>query len=457
MSIERIFIVDDDPSIRDGAAMALESSYAVQSFASAEEALRAKETPDLLLLDVGLPGMDGIEALRRFKNRHPHVPAIIITAYEDVETVVSAIRLGAYDYVVKPLHMDALETRIKNALQGVRRLKEVQRLQEKSLKENMPCFVGESESMTDVMEVVGLVAGSPDTPVMICGETGTGKDLIAAAIHYRSPNCDGPLVKINCAAIPADLLESELFGYEPGAFSGARDAGKRGVVEEAAGGTLFLDEVGDLSPEAQAKLLRFLESGEFYKVGGTKPRRVKTRTVSATNKDLEAMIAAGAYRKDLYFRLGVIRIMVPSLNERASDVLPLAEHFLSEFSLKFDKEFNGFTREAQEALTAHDWRGNIRELRNAVERAAILESSREITPRSLGLLEIPECDLPSASGQTPPLDPSGVVIDEILEKVERRYFEQALALAAGNRNEAARLLGLNHHTLRYRLKKLGLN
>ncbi|MBW1888474.1 MAG: sigma-54-dependent Fis family transcriptional regulator, partial [Deltaproteobacteria bacterium] len=301
-----IYIVDDEQIIREGITMALEADYRVEAFSDAETAIEAikKNPPDLVLLDIGLPGMDGIEALGKIKSLYPDILIIMITAYEDIKTVISAMKLGAYDYVVKPIQMDGLEVTIRNALETIRLRKDVQILQEQYLKENLPCFIGESNAIQDVMEFIGKVAKSPDTPILIIGETGTGKELIANAIHYRSPNFKGPFMTINCAAIPKDLIESELFGYERGAFSGARESGKKGLVEEAADGTLFLDEVGDLSHEAQAKLLRFLEEGEFYRVGGTKRLQIQTRVISATNKDLDSMMEEDRLRKDLYFRLG---------------------------------------------------------------------------------------------------------------------------------------------------------
>jgi DNA-binding NtrC family response regulator len=343
-----IYIVDDEQTIRDGITMTLEADYRIRSFSNAEPALDAlaEDPPDLILLDVGLPGMDGIEALRQIKLIHPEILVIMITAYEDIDTVISAMKLGAYDYVIKPLHMDGLEVTIRNALDSIRLKKEIQLLQERHLTQNIPCFISESNAIQDVMDFVKMVARSPDTPVLIMGETGTGKELIASAIHYNSPNFRAPLATVNCAAIPRDLIESELFGYEKGAFSGADTSGKRGLIEEAAKGTLFLDEIGDLSPEAQAKLLRFLELGEFYRVGGTRKLHIDTRVVSATNKDIEKMILAGKFRKDLYFRLGVIKVQVPALNERPDDIVPLAKYFLKEFSDKFGRKIKGISPEA---------------------------------------------------------------------------------------------------------------
>jgi DNA-binding NtrC family response regulator len=337
-----IYIVDDEQTIRDSVTMALEENYLAKSFADAETAIAAinNAPPDLILLDIGLPGMNGIEALRRIKATFPDVLVIMITAYEDIDTVVAAMKLGAHDYIVKPLHMDGLEVTIRNSLDTIRLRKEVRTLQEKYLKEHVPCFIGASNAIQDVMDFIKKVAKSPDTPILIMGETGTGKELIASAIHYYSPNFKGRLATVNCASIPKDLIESELFGYEKGAFSGADASGKKGLIEEAADGTLFLDEVGDLRLEAQAKLLRFLELGEFYRVGSTKKLRIKTRLVSATNKDLDKMIQHGQFRRDLYFRLGVIKVQIPSLNQRPDDIMPLAEYFLQEFSLEIQQNIH---------------------------------------------------------------------------------------------------------------------
>ena len=254
-----IYVIDDETFIREGIAMALEEVYRIETFTTAEAAIEAMESdpPDLVLLDIGLPGMDGIQALEEIQKQYPGLLTVMITAFEEIETVVAAMRLGAYDYVIKPLQMDGLEATIRNALETIRLRKEVQSLQQQVLQAHIPCFIARSDAIQDVMEFVGQVAQSPDTPVLIQGETGTGKELVAAAIHYQSPNFHGPFITVNCAAIPTDLVESELFGYEKGAFSGAGTAGKRGLLEAAAEGTLFLDEVGDLSPGAQAKLLRF--------------------------------------------------------------------------------------------------------------------------------------------------------------------------------------------------------
>ena len=383
----RLYIVDDDELFRGALNSSFENTYDVDMFDSAEAALEAlsERPPDLVLLDLGLPGMGGIEALKIIKERRPETLVVVITAYEDADRIISAMKSGAYDYILKPLELQTLEVTVQNALETVRLRKEVEGLQKQLLVEHLPAFVGTSDTIQDVMGFVASVAKSPDTPVLIEGETGTGKEIIAGAIHYRSPNFSGPIVSINCAAIPKELIESELFGYEKGAFTGARASGKSGMVEQAAGGTLFLDEVGDLSPDSQAKLLRFLEEGEFYRVGGTKKRTVRTRVVSATNRDLQKEVDAGNFRRDLYYRLAVVKVRVPSLNERPGDIVPIALHFLHEFGRKFGKQFTGISPEAQEALMRFHWKGNVRELRNLVERGALISRGPQLTLGDMGL------------------------------------------------------------------------
>jgi len=456
-----LYIVDDEDTIRRTLAIAFDGKYRLADFPDAESAVAAArvDPPDLVLLDLGLPGMSGIEAIPAFRAIAPEVLIIVITAYEDVKSVVSAMKGGAYDYVVKPLEIDTLEMSIGNALESIRLKKEVQALQERYVRENLPCFIGESNTIRDVMEFVGLLARSPDTPVLIVGETGTGKELIASAIHYRSPNFRGPLVSVNCAAIPRELIESELFGYEKGAFSGASAAGKKGMVDQAEGGTLFLDEVGDLSTEAQAKLLRFLEEGEYYRVGGTRKLTVRARVVSATNRNPQELIGKGLFREDLYYRLAVALVELPSLTARRDDILPIALHFLLEFNRKFGRSFNGFSREAREALMRHGWKGNVRELRNFVERGVLVGKGAELTRDDLGLGEgnVPmERHSADKDLLRPPLSPEGVDLREAHESVDRHFFSEALRLTGGNETQAAELLRINYSTFRYRRRKMGL-
>ncbi len=456
-----LFVVDDEEIAREGVSLALKSHYTVKGFGTAEDALDAlpDQVPDLILLDIGLPGMSGIEALEKIKQDYPQVLVIMITAFEDVQTVVSAMKLGAYDYIVKPLDMNGLIITVRNALETIALKKEIHLLQEKYLKKNLPVIVGESKPIKEVLATVSMAAQSIDTPVLILGETGCGKELIAQTIHYQSPLFKGPLVSVNCAAIPKELIESELFGYEKGAFSGADAAGKAGLVEEAANGTLFLDEVGDLSPDAQAKLLRFLESGEYFRVGGTRKHKVKTRVVSATNKNLLAMSQEEeGFRLDLYYRLAVVKLDVPSLNQRKEDIIPLTKFFLNTFTKKFRKAFTGLTDEAIEALQNYHWTGNVREMRNLIERAVLLGSGTQLGVEQLGIETSQSSPVPTPfsknNTELPNLTSEGIDLPAILQSIEKTYFEQALALASGNASKASKLLKLSRDKFRYRMQKI---
>jgi len=452
-----IYIVDDEKIIREGLTMALEENYNIKSFLNAESALKTLQTdlPDLVLLDIGLPGMSGIDAIKKIKKLYPEILIIMISAYEDIDTVISAMKLGAYDYVVKPIQMDGLEVTICNALETVRLRKEVQALQKKYLKENLPCFIGESDTIQNMMDFLDKVAKSPSTPILITGETGTGKELIASSIHHRSPNYKGNFITVNCAAIPKDLIESEIFGYVKGAFSGADISGKKGLVEDASNGTLFFDELGDLSLEAQAKLLRFLENGEFYKVGSTQKQKVQARVVSATNKNLEKLIENGLFRKDLYFRLGVIKIEVPSLNERRNDIILLADSFLNEFSQKFNKTFTGLSSQAKTSLMNHNWTGNVRELKNLIERGVLIGEGPELRPLDMGLGDNSQTfEQKNSNIVFSPITSKGVDLPQIQRDLEKFYIDEAFQRAKGNESKAAKLLNINHHTYRYRRRKL---
>jgi DNA-binding NtrC family response regulator len=463
-----IAIVDDEQSIRDGLDMVLADTYDLALYGDAEGFVAAltDQVPDLVLMDIGLPGMSGIEALDVVKKTYPGLPVIMITAFEDIQMVIRSMKLGAFDFILKPINPDLLELTIRKAISSIALVKEVQLLQEKFLRENEPCFIGESKNIENIMDFINLVSTSPDTPIMILGETGTGKELIAKAIHARSPVFQGPFVAVNCSAFPEELLESELFGYEPGAFSGARHQGKKGFIEEAHKGTLFLDEVADLSPAGQAKLLRFLENGEFYKVGGTRTYHVSTRVVSATNKDLDHLVAAGKFRKDLYFRLCVVKAKIPSLNERPDDILPLAKYFLFQYNEKFGKSLTGFTREACIRLACHSFTGNVRELKNMVERAVLVAKKQLVDTAELGLMPdttaglkpVPALQYPSydQSGHKPKsvtIPEDGVVLADLMADLEHAYMAAALEQTRGNESQAARLLHMNHHTFRYRWKK----
>ncbi|MBU1695464.1 MAG: sigma-54 dependent transcriptional regulator [Proteobacteria bacterium] len=458
-----ISVVDDEESIRDGLELILSEEYDISCFADAESFLSGleKNAPDLVLMDIGLPAMNGIDALAIIKKKTLDLPVIMITAFEDINMVILSMKIGAFDFILKPMNPDILELTIKKAISSIALRKEVKILQEKYLKDNHPCFIGESKNIEDVMDFINMVAKSPDTPIMIMGETGTGKELIAKAIHARSPVFQGSFIAVNCSAFPDELIESELFGYEEGAFSGAKKQGKKGFIEEADNGTLFLDEVADLSPAGQAKLLRFLESGEFYKVGSTRKYKVKVRLVSATNKNLEELIDQGRFRRDLFFRLCVVKAKIPSLNERRDDILPLAKHFLYEFNKKFQKNLKNISREAQNLLLSHEFTGNVRELKNIIERASLIAQSDVLTREDLGIypksdnMEKPESD--GFKDQAFHIPDLGINIGKLLESIEKKYMEHALRLTKGNESKAARLLEMNHHTFRYKWKKLNKN
>lgn len=451
-----LLIIDDEESIRDSLSMTLGRLYDIATRATGKEALADLPglNPDLVLLDIGLPDVSGLDVLDAIRRLAPHAAVIMITAFEDLDTVISAMKRGAFDYLVKPLRMDALKLCLERAGSSIRLGKEIRELQARALREQIPFFVAESEALTDVVQTVAKVAVSPDTPVLIEGATGTGKELVASSIHHLSPNFRGPLVTVNCAAMPGELIESELFGYAPGAFSGAGKKGKAGLVEEAAGGTLFLDEIGELPPSAQAKLLRFLQHGEFYPLGSTAKRTVRTRVLAATNRDLEDMVAGGGFRQDLFFRLAVVRIRVPSLSSRREDILPLARLFLHQYGKKFGKKFTGLTDAARQALLHHDWTGNVRELRNIMERAALMACGPELDAADLGLPD--GCAPAAGDAGMPALTEAGVDLPTLLQGLERDYYEQSLRMADGNESQAARLLNVSRDTFRYRRGKLGL-
>ncbi|MCK5542164.1 MAG: sigma-54-dependent Fis family transcriptional regulator [Desulfobacterales bacterium] len=455
-----ICIVDDEEIIRDGLELILSDEYDISCFVDAESFLAGLENiaPDLVLMDIGLPAMNGIDALNIMKKKRPDLPVIMITAFEDINMVIQSMKIGAFDFIIKPMNPDILEITIKKALSSITLRKEVKILQEKYLKDNQPCFIGKSKNIEDVMDFVNIVAKSPDTPIMILGETGTGKELIAKAIHFRSPVFQGPFIAINCSAFPNELIESELFGYEEGAFSGAKKQGKRGFIEEADNGTLFLDEVADLSLQGQAKLLRFLESGEFFKVGGTTKYKVNVRVVSATNKNLEELMDKELFRKDLFFRLCVVKAKIPSLNERRDDILPLTKYFLYEFNKKFEKNLKEISKDAQVLLLSHKFTGNVRELKNIIERASLIARSDVLTKEDLGLYQKPIDVQPIEpvpfEEQTCIIPDNGIHLGQLLQSIEKKYMAHALKLCQENESKAARMLSMNHHTFRYKWKKL---
>ena len=410
---------------------------------------KVQERPfDLILMDVRMLRVSGLEALERIKAFNPAIPVTIMTAYSSVETAVEALKKGAYDYLTKPLDFDKLRLTIERAMEHTR-LKEENRLLKESLGKHfdMQNIIGRSPAMISLLETVAHVAPSEAT-VMITGESGTGKELIAGVIHHNSPRKDGPFVKINCAAITETLLESELFGHEKGAFTGA-DRRKEGRFYQANQGSIFLDEVSEMPLTMQVKLLRVLQERELTRVGGEKVIPVDVRVIAATNKDLVDLKNRGLFREDLYYRLNVVSLELPPLEERRDDIPLLAQHFLEIFVDKNKKEIKGFTPKAMDQLIRYDWPGNVRELMNAVERAVVLARTDYLDDQDFSILQ-PLLQQPA------PVLSDFENIDIPLEEVEKAAILRMLESVAGNKSEAARRLGITRKTLHKKLKKYGV-
>lgn len=458
---QRILIVDDEALIRKSLGQVLErKGYDVQTAATAAEARQVFLPRDftLVLLDLRLPDGSGLDLLREFKGAQADLLVIVMTAYGSVQTAVEAMRLGAYDYVNKPFKSREIEVIVKLALDAGHWKREAKELREEVLGPSvLQNIVGRDPAMQKVFTVVQKVAQNPHVTVLIQGESGTGKEVIARAIHAEGPQADGAFVSINCAAIPTTLLESELFGYEKGAFTDAK-VRKIGLIERAHGGSLFLDEIGDMDPQLQAKLLRVLEERTVRRVGGLEPVPVEVRIIAATNQDLEEKLRTGAFREDLYYRLKIIGIHLPPLRERRADILPLAQHFLQEANQRFHKAVLGFTRETEGLFLEYPWPGNVRELKNTVERILILEDANRIAPEHLPP-EILRRRPPEEFSACIPQEPEilrGVSYDTVLDDIGRHLIREALRLAGDNKAHAARLLAMDRGTLRYQIKRLGL-
>jgi DNA-binding NtrC family response regulator len=375
------------------------------------------------------------------------VPVIMMTAHATVQLAVSALKLGARDFLEKPFNLDKLEATLRASLELTRMRREVKALRQQFIASGV--IVGSSPAMNDVLRLVEKVAPADATTVLLEGETGTGKGVLARLIHQLSPRSKGPFVNVTCSSLAESLMESELFGHEKGAFTDARTM-KRGLVELADGGTLFLDEIGELSLRVQSKLLQFLEDKTFRRVGGTRDLVVHTRIIAATNRNLEAEVAAGNFRSDLYYRLRVVPVRLPPLRERRSDIEPLAKHFVETFNKEFGKRVRGFDAEALALLTSYEWPGNVRELRNVLERAVLLTEGDTLPLTSLPL----EMRTPHQGGQLPiAFGPEGID----LEQLERTLLDEALRRAEGSRSGAGKLLGLSRHQIRNRLKKFGVD
>jgi len=473
MSQKRILIVDDDKLVRWTLTQkCTEFGYFSLEASSGEEALRMLQTDpvDAILLDVHLPDLSGIGVLEKLKQAGETRSVIMMTADPQLDDVKAALRLGAYDFVSKPINFDELSVTLQNALDARELRTEVETLRDEVRRRaGYHDVVGVSRKITELMKFVYKVAASEAATILVQGESGTGKDLVAKAIHYRSHRAERPFVAINCSAIPETLMEAELFGHEKGAFTDAK-AMKKGLFEVADGGTLFLDEIGELSPLLQAKLLRVLEDQVIRRVGGVRDIQVEVRVIAASNRDLDREVREGRFRQDLYYRLAIISILLPTLRERKEDIPPLIDFFLAHYNRKFRKSVQGISEETRRLLLNYDWPGNVRELKNALERAMILEEGNHLKPD----------DLPFsvASGRSGPVladKSAGAPVESqpatgkrrlpllsipeggtSLEDVERALVELALQQSHGNQIKAAKLLDISRDALRYKMKKFGL-
>jgi len=458
---ELILVVDDDAAIRWSLKEALQTwGFSAIDAGSVADGLAKfnSESPAAVLLDIDLPDGSGLDALREIKREQPDAIVIMITGNMAIESTISALRGGAYDFIGKPIHLEELRITIRNAIEARQLRREVAQVRkERATEFNFRQIVGESSAIKKMLTLAAKVAESEVSSVLLQGESGTGKDLIAKAVHYGSQRADHPFVAVNCAALPATLIESELFGYEKGAFTDAK-ARKEGLFEQAEGGTLLLDEIGELELSLQAKLLRVLEEGAFRRVGGLKDIPLDVRVLAASNRDLKTESDAGRFRLDLYYRLSIIQIDIPPLRERGDDVLLLSQYYIDTIGARIRRKskITGLSPEAAEVFRHYNWPGNVRELRNVIERALILEDSDRITTEYL----------PGSLLVSSPLEHSVPGLDEVstgfvlpdggisLDQAELSFVRQAINRSGGNQTRAATLLGISRDQLRYRLKKL---
>jgi DNA-binding NtrC family response regulator len=456
---QKILVIDDEKLIRWTLEQHLvREGYDVMTVDSAEKGLELinDEQPELVLLDNRLPEMSGLELLAKLDVHERGIMVIMITAYGMVESAVKAMKLGAYDYISKPFNLEEITFVIRKALEaGLLRTQVKQLRQER--RSSVDAIIGECNEMLKIKNLIRTIAKSDATTVLIQGESGTGKELVAKAVHYGSARADKPFMAINCAALPVNLLESELMGHEKGAFTDAKTS-KKGLFELADGGTVFLDEIGDMHVSMQAKLLRMLEERTFKRVGGVKDIKVDVRVVSATNQQLAKAVNENRFRKDLYYRLQVVPVNLPPLRDRGRDILLLARHFIEYFNRECHKNIRGISKEAEQILLSHPWSGNVRELKNVIERAMILEIEEELQPGHLSP-ELMGGNVHVAAQDGLPVSLEGLVIPETglsIEDVEQALVKKALDMAGGNQSRAAQLLKMPRDAFRRRMRRFGL-
>jgi DNA-binding NtrC family response regulator len=464
MNGSTVLIVDDERTLaRAIKAFLTESGYETEVAGDAEQALRLLETmrPDVVFSDIRLPGMSGIDLLRRIREYDAAIPVVIMTAHGTIEGAVEAVKLGAFDYLKKPVDLEELKLLADRAHENSQVKQELSyyRRREAARETSLAGVLGESPAIRVVLDQARQIAALDETPpVLISGETGTGKGLVARTIHGASPRASKPFIEVNCTALPATLMEAELFGHERGAFTDAKES-RMGLFEAAEGGFLFLDEVGDIELSLQGKLLKAVEERTVRRVGGIRDRRIDVRILAATHRDLEREAQREQFRRDLYFRLAVIILHLPPLRDRGTDVLVLAQHFLERFNAKYGKQVRQLDERARELLLDYPWPGNVRELSHVIERAVLWSRGPTLDVEHLSLAtpqQAPEpgraAAAPPATQEPPPVPPSGIA----LEQWERTLIEQALRECDGNQTRAAQRLGISRDTLRYRLKKYGI-
>ena len=457
MSNPKILIIDDEKLLRWSLNQNLsKEGYTIIEAETGSEGLKKydEEGPDITLLDIHLPDISGINVLEQIRAKNPLATIVMITAYGDIQTAVKTIKLGAYDFVEKPFNMEKLNILLKKAAETVSLRNEVRQFKDNlTSKYGFDSIIGQSDEMTKVFDFIEKISKSDSTTVLLQGESGTGKDLVAKVIHYQSARNDRPFMEINCTALPETLIESELFGYEKGAFTDAKMM-KKGLFELAHGGTIFLDEIGDMKLATQAKLLKVLENKAFKRIGGVKDIEVNIRIVAATNKNLEKEVKKGDFREDLYYRLKVIPLFLPSLRDKPSDIPLLSKFFIDEFNMEFKKSVKGLSKEAEKCFMQYHWPGNVRELKNVIERAMILESEEYIINDHLPseLTSPSHLTVENAKDMAINIPPGGLDIEE----VERQLIKQALEITKGNQTRAAKKLNLTRDALRYRMQKFDL-